>query len=209
MGNGGIIGAPNIPTGVSAKGVWTMDEMRFWQAQWKWPSKYSDTFDVDSTGSYTQYSDSAGTWSIASGELTATGGSQSVFIRNGTSFTDVKIECDINQARDAGLVVRFIDNSNYYVLVLSDDAGAASAQNLSIYKRSAGSLTQLAWADMTWVRGVSKKIRFAVVGTTLSAMVDGVSVLSVTDSTHAGPGGVGMRNNSATPAKYQAFRWDL
>ncbi len=36
MANGGIIGAPKIPSGVSAKGIWTLEESRLWKAQHKW-----------------------------------------------------------------------------------------------------------------------------------------------------------------------------
>ena len=170
---------------------------------------YEDTFDVDSTGSYTQSSDSPGTWSIASGELSGINGTQSVFIRNGTSYTDVKIECDINQAQDAGLVVRFINNSNYYLLALADDSSVTPTQNLRLFKRVSGTYTQLASADITWARGTSNTVRFSASGTTLSALVNGTSALSVTDSALSSPGGVGMRNNASTASKYQAFRWGM
>ena len=36
MANGGIIGAPKMPTDASAKGIWTMEEVRFWKAQNRW-----------------------------------------------------------------------------------------------------------------------------------------------------------------------------
>lgn len=171
---------------------------------------YEDTFDTDSTSQYTQYSDAAATWAISGGELVATGGSQSVFIRNGTSYTDVKIEADINHAYDGGLVLRFINNSNYYLLVLNDDSTPSPTQNLRAYKKVSGTYTLLNQTDITWARGTSKTIRFEAAGTALTASVDGVQVISVTDSALAGPGGVGMRHNtSGEQAKYQAFRWGL
>jgi len=169
-----------------------------------------DTFDTDSTAQYTQYSDAAATWAVSGGELVATGGTQAVFIRNSTSYANVVIEADINHAYDGGLVLRFINNSNYYLLALYDDSGA-NANNLKIFKRVGGTFTAIGSAvNITWTRGTSKTIRFQASGTTLTAFVDGTSVLSVTDSAIAGPGGVGMRNHTAgTQAKYQAFRWGL
>lgn len=168
-----------------------------------------DTFDVDSTSQYTQFADVSGTWSIASGELTATGGTQSVFIRNGTSYSDVKIEADVNQTHDGGLVLRFVNNSNYYLATVSDDSGVEPTQNVRIFKMVSGSFTQLGQADITWTRGTSKTVRFEAAGTSLKAFVDGAQVISVTDAAHAGPGGVGMRNNASTATKFQAFRWDV
>lgn len=202
--SGGRFGGRTSP--YAGKGVWslaeTSDRIRLGLLL-----SNEDPFDVNSIGNYTQSSDTAATWSIASSELSGVNGAQSVFIRNGTSYADVKIECDINQAQDAGLIVRFIDNLNYYLLALSDDSGAAPTQSLRIFKRVAGTYTQLAVADFAWARGTSKTVRFAVAGTTLSALVDGTLVLSVTDSAFADPGGVGMRNNASTASKYQAFRW--
>ena len=171
-----------------------------------------DTFDTDSTAQYTQYADTAGTWTVSGGEMVATNGNQSVFIRNGTSYTDVVIEADINHANDGGLVLRFVNNSNYYLLTLSDDSGANPTSNLRLFKRSAGTFTQLGGADITWASGTSKTIRFSVSGTTLTASVDSTQVISVTDSAISGPGGVGMRNSTTLvgqQSKYQSLRWDI
>ncbi len=170
-----------------------------------------DTFDSDSAAQYTQYADTAGTWAISAGELVATGGQQAVFVRNGTSYADVVIEADINHAYFGGLVLRFINNSNYYLLALNDDSGQDPAKNIRLFKRAAGTFTELRNANITWVRGTSKVIRFRVSGTTLDAYVDGTLVFSATDSAHAGPGGVGVRNSfgASNQSKYQAFRWDI
>lgn len=169
-----------------------------------------DTFDSDTSAQYTQFADTAGTWAISGGQLVATGGAQSLFIRNGTSYTDVAIEADINHAYDGGLVLRFTNNSNYYLLVLSDDSGVSPTQNLRLYKRVSGTFTQIGGSNITWPRGASKAVRLQASGTTISAVVDGVTAISVTDSAHAGPGGVGMRNSgSGQQTKYQAFRWDI
>lgn len=170
-----------------------------------------DTFATDTTAQYTQYADASATWAIASGELTATGGIQSVFIRNGTSYIDTAIEADMDTAGDAGLVLRFVNNSNYYLLALYDDSGAAPSQNIRIFKRVGGAYTQLAQANITWTRGTSKTIRFQAEGTNLTGFVGGISTVSATDSSISVAGGVGMRNNSGggNVSKYQSFRWGL
>jgi len=169
-----------------------------------------DTFDSNTISSYTQSSISPATWSISGGELTASGGNQSVLIRNGTSYSNVKIEADINKAYDAGLVVRFIDINNYYVLALCDDSGQGPSTNLRFRKWVGGAETTIASANVTWPTGTPKTIRFEASGTSFSASVDGVQVISASDSSHAGPGGVGLRNHAGgSGAVLQAFRWDV
>ena len=167
-----------------------------------------DTFDVDSTAQYTQYADTAGSWSVTGGELVASGGLRTKFIRNGTSFSDVKIEADIDECEDGGLVLRLVDNSNYYFLSLCDDSGVEPSQNLRIRKRTGGSFSgSLSTANISWPRGTSKKIAFEAIGTTLNGYVDGQLLVSAVDSSLAS-GGVGMRNTGGT-TRFQAFRWGL
>ena len=209
MANGGRIGSRNVPGIDGSSGAWAMQEIA--DAARLGLRFNSDVFDADTSAQYTQYADTAGTWAISGGELVATGGSQAVFVLNGTSYTDVAIEADINTAGDGGLVLRVTNKSNYYLLALFDDSGAIAPQNVRIYKRVGGTFTQLGSdVNITWTRGTSKTIRFQAAGTTLTAFVDGTQVLQVTDSSLAGPGGVGMRNNvSGNQSKFQAFRWGL
>ena len=170
-----------------------------------------DTFDTDSTGSYTQHADTTATWAVSGGELVATGGMQALFVRNGTSFVDTKIECDCNHAYNGGVVLRVQDVNNYYMLTLSDDSGRHPGSNFRLFKRVGGTFTQLASANLSWTRGDSKNIRFEIAGSSLKGFFDGALVISATDSAIASAGGVGMRNNEggSNQSKYQAFRWDI
>ena len=175
------------------------------------PGYFEDTFDVDSTGSYTQSADANATWAVSGGELVATGGTHALFIRNATSYSDVAIEADVNWAYDGGLILRFIDNDNYYILVLNDDSGGAPTLNIRIYKRVSGTFTALdSGTNITWPRGTSILARFEASGSTLKSYINGSLIATVTDSSIAGHGGVGVRNNaSGQQSKYQAFRWGL
>ena len=209
MSNGGVLGRRNVPGVDGVSGVWSLREIADAARKGVWLPY--DLFDTDTTAKYTQVADAAGTWAVSGGELVATGGTQALFIRNAVSFKDGWVEADINHAYDGGLVLRFINNSNYYLAALLDDSGHSPNENVRIYKRVGGTYTQLGGSvNITWTRGVSKTFRFQAAGTTLQVFVDGVSQLSVTDSAIAGPGGVGMRNNtSSMQSKYQALRWGI
>lgn len=208
MANGGRLGARNVPGVDGVGGVWSLREIadaRRAGAWWDW----IDLFEADSTGLYTQIADANGTWAIASGELTATGGTQALFTRTGVSLADVAGEADVNYAGNGGIALRVANNSNYYFMSINDDSGIIPSENVQIYKRVAGAFTKIAAADVTWARGTQKTFRFEAVGTALKGYVDGVQMMSITDSSHAGPGGIGMRNDNSGGGitKYQAFRY--
>ena len=208
MANGGRIGRRNVPGVDGSSGVWTMQEIADATRARVWPN--TDSF-ADPLAAYTKYTDSAGTWLPANGELVATGGTADVLILNDVSISDIAIETDINYADDGGLVVRFIDNNNYYLVTISDDSGANPTANIRIFKRVSGNFTQIgSSANISWTRGTSKTIRFQVTGTALSASVNGSVVTSGTDSAITGPGRVGLRNNgNSMITKFQEFRWGI
>ena len=206
MSNGGVLGRRNVPGVDGFSGVWSLQEIANARRLGVWPPY--DTFDSNTIDQYVEQTNVSGVWAISGGEMVATNGSQSVLLRRGPNYADGFVEADINQAQDAGLVVRHASSGAYYVLTLSDDSGATPTQNLRLFKNVSGSFTLLgSTADITWVRGTSKTIRLAAVGDSLSAYVDGALVISATDSTFSAPGSVGMRNNGAGVAKFQALRW--
>lgn len=167
-----------------------------------------DTFDSDTSANYTTFG--PGTWSISGGELLGVGGNaENGFIRNGVSFADGYIEVDSNYAYDAGLILRFVDSLNYYILFLADDSGWVSTNNIRLYKFVAGAATQLtADINIAWTRGTTKTIRFEASGTTLRGFVDGSQVITATDSTFSAAGGAGIRSfEVGFQSKFQALRW--
>jgi hypothetical protein len=170
----------------------------------------SDDFSVNTIASYTETHDT-GTpvWSVSGGAMHATGiaGMQSTLRRNTFSQADVAVECDILSADDDGLVLRFADQSNFYLMTLADDTSSLNAQNIRIFKRVAGTFTQLGSSvDLTWVRGVAKTFRFTATGSALNAYMGGVLQLSVTDATITAAGAIGMRANASSSA-VDALRW--
>jgi len=98
---------------------------------------YCDSFDSNSMDNYTQYAYEYADWVIDTdaGTLTATGGVQAVLTKNDTSLTDTDIEVDVDSADDGGIVARFVDNYNYYLLTIRDDSTQSGCPNLELYKR--------------------------------------------------------------------------
>jgi hypothetical protein len=165
---------------------------------------WQDLFDTDQLTKYTSGGDTAATWAVSGGMLTGTGGTQATLIKDDLLLQNCEIVINSNQAYDGGIIARYQDNNNYYMLALRDDSGIAPNENLCIYKRVGGTFTSLVSANVTWPRGTSKQIKFTLHGSRLEAWFDGVKVISITDTTFTG-GGVGFRNSSAT-----AFQvWDF
>lgn len=173
-----------------------------------------DTFDTDTRSLYTVNSAVAyvPTATIAGGVLTLTAtvnGEEAAYTRIGTSIQNGYVEADIDYAPDSGLVGRFVDYGNYYLLTACDDSGSSPSSNLRLFKRVSGTYTQLGSANITWPRGTQKTIRLQFSGSSIKALVDGVEVISVTDTGVPGAGRIGVRANGSagTQNKYNALRW--
>ncbi|HEY0024320.1 MAG TPA: hypothetical protein VGB24_15495 [Longimicrobium sp.] len=152
-------------------------------------------------------------WRITNGYMTATGSTgSSVQLRQGVTIADGWVETETDQAVDGGLVVRAQSNgSSHYLLAIRDDSRYGHA-NIQIYKAVNGSYTSLSpQVDLSFPRGITKKIRFEAVGTTLKAYFDGTLVAQATDATFTS-GLLGFRVNhvySADQTRYAVLRWSV
>lgn len=158
--------------------------------------QFVDLFDTNTIANYTQYSDTAGAWSISGGNLTCVGGGQSVLTLNGLACNRAKVK--LTQADDAGIVLRFADNSNYYVAVIADaSSGTGSPNRISLYKRVGGTYTQVGSnVSISFTRGTEHEFEYKIIGTYHIIKFDGATVLTATDTAHAwnNGGGGGPRN---------------
>jgi hypothetical protein len=154
-----------------------------------------DLFNTNTPGLYTQYSDIAASWSVAGGVMTASGpGKQSHLIRNDLLFRDGWVEAEMDRADEGGLVLRFRDAGNLYLLAIRDDGSLLGTRNLELFKRVNGQFQLIQYGrDISWPRGTVKTVRFEVVGSRLRGYVDGVVVIEDTDSSISTAGAAGMR----------------
>jgi hypothetical protein len=171
----------------------------------------SNTLDV-----YTVVSSGGNGWSIDGGELIGTGPvTHSLLLWNGIAFDDGWVEAESRRADDAGLVLRWVDNLNYYVLAFRDDGapGALGTKNLEIMKRTGGTFQSLWSKDVTWPRNTMHKVRFEAAGGRLIAYFDGTAQGEVTDAVTAGiPGQFGLRHHGADAtwvSTFDVFRWHV
>jgi hypothetical protein len=165
---------------------------------------------------YSHYSDGGYPWSIGPNSLQGNGlGLQSVLIRESTSIRDGWVETVIDSADDGGLVLRFSDNQNYYLLAIRDDQAPPprSSDNLQIYRRRGKGqegFVSLWRADVTWPRGVSHHVRFAANAKTLSVYFDGRIIGTIVDTQHLSGGGFGVRHYGSSAGwitRYHRLSW--
>lgn len=173
------------------------------------PDPTIDGFSVDSHMNYSATNQTGGTaptvtYDTAHSRITLTGGTNGLYLYNGIARADIDELTIIDTADAGGLVWRFVDSSNYYVLVVSDHlASIGTPQRATLYSVKAGAQTQLAQATITFVRSTFHVFRVLMLGGAITATMDGAALFSYTDSTPLGIGNVGLYNNGgATGSRY-------
>jgi hypothetical protein len=181
-------------------------------AGWEWRSAGGPAT-VTALGDYTAHSDDGVAWRLDNGRVAGEGyANQSVLIRNGATMGDGWVEAATAHADDGGLVLRFQDNVNYYLLAIRDDAGPEprGAENLKVYRRDGGRFRELWSADVAWPRGERRTVRFEAEGSLLNVYLDGELIGSVVDSAPLPAGGFGLRHHGVSQewtTRFDAFRW--
>ena len=178
---------------------------------WRWRSAGGPAT-VTALGDYTAYSDDGIAWRLGDGISGEGYADQSVLVRSGATMGDGWVEASTSHADDGGLVLRFQDNANYYLLAIRDDAGPEprGAENLAVYRRDGGVFRELWTADVAWPRGERRTVRFEAEGSLLNVYLDGELVGSVVDSAPLPAGGFGLRHYGGSQewtTRFDAFRW--
>jgi hypothetical protein len=179
-----------------------------------------DRFDLDSRQEYAGYSEGGANWSVDDGRLIGSGPArQSVLLRRGVRAADGWVETESSRADDGGLVLRFVDASDYYLLAFRDDQAPAprGERNLALYHHEHGRYDEMWSRDVDWPRGTLRRIRFSADGPRLRVELDGVSLVTHKPaqgwndaSPSSAAGGMGMRHYGADAGwitHFEVFRW--
>lgn len=175
----------------------------------------TDNFSRPSLVRYTSYSDEPANdpWQIVSGELRGTGpGAHALLIRDVVTILDGWVETTTRHIDDGGLVMRFQNSSNYYLLAIRDDSSPAprASQNLKLYRRLNGDFTEMVSVDLPWPRGTDRVVRLEASGGTFRIYADAQLVGTANDPAPLGQGRVGLRHygdNVGWESRYQSFSW--
>ena len=164
---------------------------------------------------FTEYGGEAN-WLVSGGELLTTSEAfHAALIRDDVELGQGWVEAEIDYADDAGLILGFVNPSNYYVAALRDDSSSVpdgATRNIEVFRQQAGVFVSLAspGANIAWPRSQPMRIRFAHEGTALRVYVNGSLVENIVVGAIA-PGGVGVRTHSedgaTVSARYLGFGW--
>jgi hypothetical protein len=164
------------------------------------PSPTLDTFSSNSSPNYTQSNrtgGSAGTWfwDTLNSLLSVSGGTNALLLLSSIpTCKDVDIYLDFDQSDQAGLVWRWADASNFYELDVFDASSSTGTTNkVRLYKVVANVKTQLGGdVAVTLTRGYKYRLHVTMVGAAINVWIDGVNLISTTDSSLSAAGKVGI-----------------
>jgi len=113
---------------------------------------------------------------------------------------DIDLIVDADQINQGGFVWRWQDASNFYELVIYDSASNAGNTNIvQLIKVVANVTTQIGSnVAISFTRGTYHRFHVSMIGTAITVYMDGVQLISTTDSSLAGPGKVGLLHVSGT-----------
>ena len=128
-----------------------------------------------------------------------------VAVYDGVTLKDVEMSVDImaragNEDQGGGLVWRYIDNNNYYVVRFNP-----LEDNYRLYKVENGRRIQLASARATVPKGSWFTVKVEMKGRGITCYLNGKKLLEKTDDTFTRPGKVGFWTKSDAVSDFDNF----
>lgn len=164
---------------------------------------FADDFEDGNADGWTPTS---GTWSVQSGQYVGqAGGGNSFSVAGESSWTDYVLQAKVSVTsnaggnKDAGLLFRYTDADNFYVLYLKNDD--RSGRKMELVKSVGGVKTTLAYANPSVAADTFYTYKIAVHGSDISVYQNDVLQFSATDSSLAS-GKIGARTYANTKAYF-------
>jgi endoglucanase len=147
---------------------------------------------------------SSGTWTVENSQYHGRAGSgQSLSVTGSTYWTDYTLEAKVNVTnnvngnKDAGLVFRYTDENNYYVLLLKNND--RSGRKMELVKVQNGLKTTLDHANPSIAADTFYTYKIIVNGDSIEVYKDNILELSAIDNAHSS-GMIGARVYANTKA---------
>ncbi|CAM4492200.1 endoglucanase [Paenibacillus endophyticus] len=164
---------------------------------------FSDDFN---DGNADGWSPVSGTWAVQSEQYNGqAAGGNSHSVTGSVYWTDYTLEAKVSVTnnsggnKDAGLVFRYTDESNYYVLYLKNND--KSGRKMELVKIVGGVKTSLGFANPSIAADTLYAYKVVVDGSSITAYKDGIAEISVTDSSFSS-GKIGTRVYAHTKAVF-------
>lgn len=142
----------------------------------------------------------AGTWGINSNRgylATSSGGQETAYLESSVADVDVQVTLAVSGS-DYGVCARLTDASNNLIGIRS------GASDYRIYKRVAGSFTQLG-STVAVTSANGDVMKFTANGSSLTLYQNGVSKVTATDSFNNTATKHGLRSNADTTTRFDDF----
>ncbi|WP_080834848.1 glycoside hydrolase family 9 protein [Cohnella massiliensis] len=163
-------------------------------------------FDDFGDGNADGWSATSGTWSVQDGAYVGQAGSgNSYAVAGEADWTDYTLQAKVSVSnnpggnKDAGLVFRYADENNHYVLYLKNND--RTGRKMELVKVAGGVRTTLAYANPSVVPDTYHEYKIVAAGDSIQVYKDGVLEIGATDGTFAG-GKVGARAYANTKALF-------
>jgi hypothetical protein len=135
-----------------------------------------------------------GAWRIVNQQARMTTHSAQDVIATDAGEPNATLTCDLTtsprEGMDAGLVVRLVDNNNYWMFAIRDN-------RVETYKKSAGSYISYGVPPFTFRPSTTYHLKITVDGNTLTAFVGAQQVMQVTMDAFQTATRFGFRDNSS------------
>ncbi|MDI4647190.1 glycoside hydrolase family 9 protein [Cohnella hashimotonis] len=148
----------------------------------------------------------SGTWSVQAGRYVCQAGSGNSFsVAGDAAWTDYTLQADVSVTnnsggnKDAGLLFRYADSDNYYLLYLKNND--RTGRRLELVKSVGGVKTALGYANPSVAADTFYTYKIVASGANISVYQNGVLQFAVTDSALAS-GRIGARVYANTKAYF-------
>lgn len=150
------------------------------------------------------------TWDTTHSRLQTSGGTDGLILYNSPQTgADTDVSAILDQSDNGGFFWRYQDQGNFYYLTIHDASNLTAPNIMQLYKVVGNVRTQIGSnATINFTRSIPHTFRVIMTGTAITASMDGVTIISATDSAISAAGFAGLytTTNGGSSANFYMFR---